>query len=348
LDIFGDESSQQKRFAVYGTVSCEAHETRAIEQELTSALLPHASEVKWNKLSDVEAYKRFTSALFECFKSTTLRYRCIVVERLHEDQDNSVSPELRLIKYIHTLLMSFARDHAHRACHFHVRLDGGSTDASLDSLCQYLNRQDRKEHRRDYDAFKVIEPAESKDSRLVQAADLLSGAIAYVTNGEHFKCGRAENRQRFAEFIAQKAQLPPSTRLKAKGVTAFGTLESLGEETFKALALKGVGIWHVDPRAQAERTMRQLSRDQLALLPKGLTFGELKRWGFQIDVVCPRCDRYRKDFARDNSDFCLRRLHSGPRLRCQRKSGCPTLGVILLRPDPFAVPLVVSQMQSLK
>jgi len=173
---------------------------------------------------------------------------------------------------------------------------------------------------------------------------LLSGAIAYVTHGEHLKAGHNADRREFAEFLAWKAQLPPSERLKRNGVTGFGSIETLGEETHKAVALKGIGIWHVDPRAQAEKDMQRLSRDQLAVLPHGLRFGDLLKWGFEVDVACPRCDRYRKDFLRDNEDLGKRLIDSKPRLSCQRKSGCEGRGVILLRPDPFSVPMIVATM----
>jgi hypothetical protein len=344
LEIFGDESSQQKRFSVYGTVSCETHETAMLEGRLEEALSPHGAEVKWNALNDIPAYERFGAALFTSFRNSTLRYRAIVVERHHE-QTASISRELRLIKYIHTLLMGYARDHAKRDCCFYVHLDGGGTDLLLDSLRQYLNRHDQSLHGRTFDAFKLIKPADSKTSRLVQAADLLSGAIAYVTHGEHLKAGHSASRRQFAEFIANKAQLPASERLKKKGAAPFGALETLGEETHRAVALKGLSIWHVDPRAEAEKAIRRLSKDQLSLIPKGLRFGELKQWGFEIDVVCPRCDRYRRDFLRDNEVLRSFLTSSAPRLSCQRKSGCEGRGIVLLRPDPFSVPLIVDQLR---
>src|SRR5271154_5807234 len=85
LDIFGDESSQQDAFLVYGTLSCDKAKTAAIEQSLTEALGTRHSEVKWNKLSNPTAYQNFVTAIFDGFRKSGLRYRCVVVNRREAD-----------------------------------------------------------------------------------------------------------------------------------------------------------------------------------------------------------------------------------------------------------------------
>ena len=339
LTIYGDESSQQKRHIVYGTVACEAADVPLIVAHLDAAIGSHRHELKWNSVGrdNYAIYESFATTLFDwIIRRKRLRFRSIVIDgqKANYKQFSGGDRALGLQQFIFALLYTYAQDHKHRDASVAVYLDHSDQRYSLDFQRQYLNRRDRSEHGRSYDLFTVVEPVESKNHRLVQAADLIAGAIAFVTRKDHLAQHTGQEKKDLASYIAELAQIPVIDRYaKRKGIKP-GDIETLGIGTPSHAGLKGVGIWHLDWGAQHEIELRKMSKDQLAHFPKNQTFEDIKRQGYIPYVVCPRCQRRHEDILRDAGQLGHRRISDPLRLRCINRR-CHADGIVLLEPDPL-------------
>lgn len=88
----------------------------------------------------------------------------------------------------------------------------------------------------------------SHESVMLQAADLVTGAVAWVSNGYLYpekpdSAGYVHHRT-LADLIAKKARL---ASFKRKGLARVpqGHVETLGWKTVKLLE-RGFAIWHMD------------------------------------------------------------------------------------------------------
>jgi len=297
LDIYGDESSQQKRHIVYGTIACETADVPAVTADLDTAVGGYPRELKWHTLSrhDYEVYERFTNTLFDWIrKRQKVRFRSIVVDAQkanYRDYANG-DKDLGLQQFIFTLLYTYAQDHAKRAASISVYLDHRETKYPIELQRLCLNRRDKTEHGRANDLFVKMPPnIQSEDYRLVQAADLISGAVAFVTRKDHRAEGAAKHAVDLASLIAWRAQLPVFDKQALHAGIKSGDIETLGLGMERHASVKGVGIWHLDWGKQREIELRNLSKDQLSHFPPELTFAQIKQKGFVVNIACTRCPR---------------------------------------------------------
>lgn len=169
------------------------------------------SELKWTKIRkhNVPMYKSLINALHPLMKSGVVRFHCLVIDshRANHKEYNEGDRELGFTKYAFTLLYKFARIHAKSSValpEFYVHLDNRGTRYSPEVTRITLNYRDAREHGRAYEAYKLVHFVESKDNRLVQAADLFTGAVAAAWNREH----SATHKKDIIEFIERKWFLP--------------------------------------------------------------------------------------------------------------------------------------------
>jgi hypothetical protein len=241
IHIFGDDSSQTAHdYFVYGSIYLPESKLSYLQKRLKGALGTYVHEIKWNEARYLRENLKFVNALFDCRPAWS--YRCIVVkssEMKMSAGSNSALPRMRA-KLIFTHLNTYARVFKHSP-EFAVTLDKSEHPPEVHQIT--LNRNFWKEHGGDYDAFKVRDE-ESDRSFLLQAADILTGAVAFVTNGG-WETSTSKHRRTLAKFIASRAHLP-AVRDVSKGVyIPANDPRTLGHRTIREREM-GFAIWHVD------------------------------------------------------------------------------------------------------
>jgi len=289
LHIFGDESSHtgQHKFLVYGTMSCDAKHLDSILAYLERAA-GGSTELKWRNQTprNKRKYQKYVTAIYELVRrQKNLWFRCVVIdtdETLYKD-----NLALGLKSYIFLNLITYARAHAKVPATFTVLLDDPG-NLPLESLRTNLNNRDADEHGRNVPVFTSIDAADSKASRLVQAADIITGAVAYVWN-KHHEEPQASYRKDLASHIAFCAQIPVIDKTAMRAGIKPGDIRTLGLETAHFIAQKGLVIWPVDWKHEQVAKLKAESKAQLLALPQHATYGELMDKGYSFAMMCPRC-----------------------------------------------------------
>lgn len=342
LDVYGDDSSTSDRFVLYGVLACETNDTAELVAELRKCGGP--SEFKWNNLSPYEydAYVRFVDVLFDWIDRRKLVFRVIVVDtsKANYKEYSNGSRTLALEKFAFLILDTFSEDHKTRPCSIFARLDEGDVNHSREFMKLCLNRRDRRKHERDRDLFELVVDVKSKDYLLVQGADVIAGAIGYITNRRHLDGEAAGHRLNLATHIAKRANIrvPPAT-IQRLGVKP-GDVATLALDIPRHIGrVRCFGIWHLDWEKEHENDLRALSRDQLAHFPRTSTFADIRAKGYRVDMVCSRCNRKpSEDILRFRPEFGDQRLDDPRRPPCGSKRGgkqCTGRGVVLVHPDPL-------------
>jgi hypothetical protein len=168
------------------------------------------AELKWTKVSNqkLTEYKALIDLFFSF--SRAFYFKAIVVDTQEIDHSryNKNDAELGFYKLMYQFLLhSFGSElrHGDRCIIF---LDQRTTSRyKLSTLCAVLNNGLRKKYRFPYGPVRNIQAVDSKDSDLVQVADILMGAIGYEMNGAHTRTGAKRAKVFLAEYIAEKSGL---------------------------------------------------------------------------------------------------------------------------------------------
>jgi Protein of unknown function (DUF3800) len=338
VHVFGDESSHKANhnFMVYGTVSCDVRRLDAIKRVLEFPNFYH--EFHWKKSgSHLQQHKQFAGAIFDCIKQYRLRFRCIAVNARHmrHREFNQSDPDLGLEKYIFFQLLSYARDYKFGNARFYVTLDAGREDRFPPThKKRMLNARYRKETGFDHDAFEIVDVTHSHESRLVQAADVLSGAVAWVWNKRYETGG--EKKESLATYVAQRARLPIIHPLAKKAGVQSGHYLSLNYPTYAGTE-KGFAIWDFDLRKTIQKEQQALSAAQLAAIIDPTTkFGDLPNLGYEIRLSCAYCNDVVPNKPAD-PQFEAHRVTAVYRPKCSK---CGRPRAALLHPDPRDTPLL--------
>ncbi|WP_439614545.1 DUF3800 domain-containing protein [Reyranella sp.] len=242
--IFGDDSSKTGHtYFVYGSLHVPQVRFRAVEQKLKLALGDYPHEIKWNETRYLNVNVAFLNALMDCWSSVS--YRCIVVSSNQINQAQKAEGRALLrAKLVYVLLNRYARTTMHDEPEFYVTLDKDDFDPEVQEIT--LNRAFLRDHGGDHSAFKV-RAENSKDHLMLQAVDLLTGAVAWVWNGglaDQPTSNAYRHRYTLASLIAKRTRI---AGYKPKGQPAVpqGDVRTLGHYTVKQRE-KGFGIFHVD------------------------------------------------------------------------------------------------------
>lgn len=117
-------------------------------------------------------------------------------------------------------------------------MDDRTTRHTPDKLKLTLNAKCRGEIRRDFVPYRTVEFVDSKNSRLVQIADLLSGLIAYDLNKHYTKVGAAKHKVDLMNELRRMFKVPSFSV-----PTPYGRAD-------------GFDIWHLDFDARARRAAK--------------------------------------------------------------------------------------------
>ncbi len=196
------------------------------------------SELKWGKFTRKSAamYAHIYQSIWQMIDANYLQFNCLVVDtsKVNHRQYNDGDRDLGFTKFLFTILYKYARTRGHdnRFCVF---LDDRTTKHTPDKLKETLNARFRKDSGINYSPYRIVEFANSRKSRLIQLADLLSGLIAYDTNMHYLALDAAAHKRDF---------LPEARGLFRVPSFAVPTPLPRGD---------GFDIWHLDFDAKHRR-----------------------------------------------------------------------------------------------
>lgn len=210
--LYVDESSQTgRRYMVLGALVLQEPAAAALTQRLESAKqrLGLGREVKWGKVSRsmLAAYQDFTCDVLAALQRDTPSYYSIVVDTSQLDHNfyNGGSSEIGFSKFVYQLVFKCARLLHRPNTVFDCFLDDRTTNQTLTEFRAILNNGMNKNY--GVRPFRRVEYRDSKACTLIEAVDVITGAIAYQWNGSHKEDGASPHRIALAELIAERVKL---------------------------------------------------------------------------------------------------------------------------------------------
>ncbi len=218
--IYIDESSQTgHHFMVVGAIFCRQDAAREIAEAMNNCLADHKQrsdkEFHWTKLKGhtLSLYKEAASLLIGFTrKNRKMRYRALVVDthQVSHALNKHGTREETLAKFIFTLVFGFARDFGPNIRYF-VWVDKRSNtvaDNTTDKVSLHtLNNKAKSTFGWNEGPFVDVQFIDSTKSRLIQATDLITGAIAYETNGKHLALNAGRHRVALLRHIVEHSGL---------------------------------------------------------------------------------------------------------------------------------------------
>jgi hypothetical protein len=229
--IYCDESRQTKdRYMVLGGLILDAE--NVAEFHATMAKFRREcrmfAELKWGKVSSMklEEYRRFIDYFFALNDTEHVHFHSLIIDTSQLDHHayNQGDKELGFYKFYYQLLLhSFGRKYCRKGENnrFIVHLDYRNTHYKLGTLKTVLNNGMKKKLGIDTAPFRAVEPRDSKESELMQIADILLGAVGYQKNGYNLLAGVKAAKIELADYIAKKAGLPNLMDTSPWGMSRF-------------------------------------------------------------------------------------------------------------------------------
>lgn len=243
--IFGDDSSRTGLpYFVYGSIRVQEKDLPGVVAKIDKAMAGFDHEIKWNKARFLDDNVRFVNALFESF--TKWDYRCIVVpnKSIADAVPWKERPLLRA-KLVFTHLNTYVKTTPRAGKpKFHVTLDEDEFDMDVQQIT--LNRAFWRDHGGDYDPF-TVEEMDSHKHVMIQAADIITGAVAWVWNNGLVRDKDTNNyahRHTIASLVARRLGVA-KRELKGGVVIPQRDVRGLGFTTIPARE-KSFSIWMVD------------------------------------------------------------------------------------------------------
>ncbi len=206
-EVYIDESSMQHRYLVLGAVVTPSEYANEFVNKLLEARQPELpmGEMKWVKVSRTKlpAYLRFVDVFFSQPMGLA-DFHSIVIDtsRYKHDIYNQGSREIGFNKEVYQLAMKCGRLYKTL---FHVYPDRRETNQRTEDLRLMLNRGIRqKGDKRDW-PYRRLQFRDSKNTPLLQLADLLSGALAYHLNGHRNEFGASPAKISLSDHLIQRA-----------------------------------------------------------------------------------------------------------------------------------------------
>jgi hypothetical protein len=189
--IYCDESSVgAHHYMAVGATFCRKDAAQEIAAALADCVARNGGregkELRWNNLTKftlpmyadaIGTYMEFTK-----HRNRRLRYRALVVDN-HKLVRTGDRDEI-LAKFIFTLVFGFARSFGPKI-KYYVWLDERSSADSPKRTLYSLNNKAKTKFSIPEGPFQDVRFVSSKDSKLIQGTDLITGAIAYETNQRH-------------------------------------------------------------------------------------------------------------------------------------------------------------------
>jgi hypothetical protein len=229
--VYCDESNTDgnKRHPVYGAILVAVEDIRQVQSEIAQWRIDAGmrGEIKWETAKGgrkLAKYKLLVDLLVDLSKRRRLlQFKAIIMDiRAPEYRTYSKgNDEIGYYKfYYHWLLHHFTQLPIEHGCQLHVIIDQRNLPKDsgdpYKKLYYALNNGIRKELRVDRDVISQVHPLGSKESDILQAADLLMGAVGYHNQDENLpRDGHTPAKTKFelAKYIALKFKLRNLTYL---------------------------------------------------------------------------------------------------------------------------------------
>ena len=216
--IYIDETSKAAQFMGVGALFTRRDSGRAIAQAIQDAVPAYGQrsnkEIHWSELTNhlLPLYTAVGIDLVKCarVKPYRMRFHAMMIERSKLDRSISagLNREEVLARFIFTLIFQFASNFGPNNI-YHVFIDspdgGEGPDAALRAM---LNNRCLSYFKERTDPFHTASYVRSENSRLIQAVDLLSGAVAYETNSLHLAARPAKHRYALWKSLLEASNLP--------------------------------------------------------------------------------------------------------------------------------------------
>ena len=217
--VYCDESNTEggKPYPVYGAILVPLDHILAVQREIKEWRHREGvhDELKWNKLHGsrrLAQYKSLVDLLFGLSRHRELlHFKAIVLDRrapeyrMYSEGDD----ELGFYKfYFHWLLRYFAKFPIKHRCHLRVIIDERPVQGDpYTPLRIILNRAIRRDYGATDDVVTRVEPLNSKNSDLLQTADVLMGAIGFHCQDFHLRRDANKEKVELARYIAARLGL---------------------------------------------------------------------------------------------------------------------------------------------
>lgn len=198
---------------VIGSVLTPFESTIQFEAALNEALdsCGHSGgELKWEKVRkhNLGIYRAFVARLFDELERNRACFNAIVLDRgkLKHQKYNAGSGELGFNKFVYQHLLKYAR--LFPDGNFYVFPDYRATHHVPEELRKILNAGALARYGM-IDPYRVVQFKNSKDSRIIQAVDVVIGCIGYALNERGNREGAAPSKRTLARCIQSRTSLVP-------------------------------------------------------------------------------------------------------------------------------------------
>lgn len=210
LEVYVDESCKNgfKYLSIGGIAVEAAHVARCLTAFAAARVNSNVAEVKWSNLrqSKLPFYRRFAATYFDLTADDITHFHGLYynTETANHRIFNQGSADIGFDKLVYQLLLHKFGIKYGENYNIHVFLDKRRSEQDPQSLRPMLNADLAKRgiHTR---PFKDIRFLDSKRSDLLQAADLIVGAVGTRKNGLHKMPGAAAWKRELGDMIAKKS-----------------------------------------------------------------------------------------------------------------------------------------------
>lgn len=229
--IYVDETSKSATFMGVGALFTRKDSGASIAEMVQAALPAHGQrpdkEIHWTELSNhlLPLYSSVAVDLINCtqIKPYRMRYHAMMIERSKIDRsiNEGLNREQILERFIFALIFKFASSFGPENI-YHVFID--SSDGSEESnpaLRGMLNNRCFSHFKKRTNPFHTVKYVRSENSRLIQAVDLLSGAVAYETNSLHLAAKRSKHKHALWSTMLEASRLPTFAQPTANRMSRF-------------------------------------------------------------------------------------------------------------------------------
>jgi hypothetical protein len=210
--VYCDESCTQHRFTTIGSVFCSETHVQRITGFLEEVIEKHggSSELKWSKLKrlNLPMYTEVVDLFCKFRTMNWIHYYCLVVYNSQMDHKtyNDGDKEIGFNKMIFFHLLNYARKY--RSFAFNVYLDDRTTVHTPEKTRMMLNGRVAREMPRRPARYRVCQFRLSHEVRLIQLADIFTGAIGSAMSGQHFRWDAASHKGALIRHIEAGCRHP--------------------------------------------------------------------------------------------------------------------------------------------
>lgn len=221
LAVYVDESCADggNRYLIHGALFLRGAQIAPLRAAIEATVVASglSDEVKWSGITRAKRNRELAVAdhYFDGATDRSLahgrRFQCLVVDqhRLDVSGYHDGDRDVCFYKCLYALLVKRIAEYAMPGEDVQVVLDQRSTlRYDLAELRAVLNNAMRRDLGERAPILRTVTYRDSRDCRLLQLSDLLTGAVGFHQNGKHRVAGASEHKRAVASHIAARASLP--------------------------------------------------------------------------------------------------------------------------------------------